>query len=83
MHRSTTNISGCVRRTCVCEQCISMLNCLFFLNSCISLLVRFYEEKERLKIHVFFLMAAIGKGVFSISQGKVKNGDQQVTITMH
>ena len=70
--------------TCtLCEQCMSMLNCLFSLNSCVSRLIHFYEEKERLKIHVFFLVAAIGEDIFSVLyHKKEKNGDQQVTITI-
>ena len=49
---------------------MSMLNCLLSLNSCISLPIRFYEEKERLKIYVYSLVAAIGVDIFSVSQEK-------------
>ena len=65
---------------------LPMLNCLLSLNSCVSLLVRFYrkKKKKKLKIHVFFLMAAIGEGVsFLHHKKKATNGGRQVTITMH
>ena len=45
----------------------------------------FLWKKIKIKIHVFFLVAAVGKDSLSFfyHKEKAKNGDQQVAITVH